>query len=85
MPYCKSERLFHCQSDKSGAVSYSFNVNLQGLKASAVKFPAKTVMLYEGKGGKLEYRHDGKAAVGFADGHWQADQQAGSGGASRTS
>jgi prepilin-type processing-associated H-X9-DG protein len=26
-------------------------------------------MLYEGKDGKLNFKHDGKAAVAFADGH----------------
>ena len=26
-------------------------------------------MIYEGKNGKLDFRHEGKATVGFADGH----------------
>jgi prepilin-type processing-associated H-X9-DG protein len=72
MPYCKNEQIFHCPADKSGAVSYSFNLNLQGKSMSALKYPAQTVMIYEGRNGKLEYRHDGTAIVGFADGHAKA-------------
>ena len=26
-------------------------------------------MIYEGANGKLVFRHDGKACIGFADGH----------------
>ncbi len=72
MPYCKNEQIFHCPADKSGAVSYSFNGNLQGVSMTALKFPAQTVMIYEGKNGKLEFRHNGMAIIGFADGHAKA-------------
>jgi prepilin-type processing-associated H-X9-DG protein len=47
---------------------------------SAVASPAKTVMIYEGKAGKLDYRHNGRAVVGFMDGHCKlinADEAAG--------
>jgi prepilin-type processing-associated H-X9-DG protein len=69
MPYIKNESIFKCPSDASGAVSYSFNANLAGVKLAKVSAPAETVMIYEGKNGKLDFRHEGKAAVGFADGH----------------
>lgn len=36
---------------------------------SKVPQPAATVMIYEGEHGKLNFRHDGKATVGFVDGH----------------
>lgn len=77
MPYVKNEGIFHCPDDKSGAVSYSFNVNLQGIALAKIKSPAETVMVYEGKGGKLEYRHNGSACVGFADGHAKMVNQTG--------
>lgn len=69
MPYIKNERIFHCPSDPTQGVSYSFNANLQGIAMAKIKSPAKTVMIYEGKAGKLDFRHDGRASVGFADGH----------------
>jgi prepilin-type processing-associated H-X9-DG protein len=72
MPYCKNEQIFHCPADKGGMVSYSFNVNLQGLSMASVKSPAQTVMIYEGRNGKLDFRHNGMAIVGFADGHAKA-------------
>lgn len=69
MPYIKNETIFKCPSDTSGGPSYSFNANLAGINIAKVKAPAETVLIYEGKGGQLNFRHDGKAAVGFADGH----------------
>lgn len=69
MPYIKNEGVFHCPSDKSGAISYSFNANLQGGSLGKVPRPAETVMIYEGKNQTLTFRHDGKAAIGFVDGH----------------
>jgi len=69
MPYIKNEAIFKCPSDSSGAISYSFNANLAGVKMAKVHAPAQTVMIYEGKNGKLDFRHEGKAAVGLADGH----------------
>lgn len=69
MPYSKNEGIFHCPSDHSGQVSYAFNARLQGVKQAAIRRPAETVMFYEGHGGRLDFRHDGKACVGFADGH----------------
>ncbi len=68
-PYIKNEPIFQCPSDKSGQISYSFNANLAGRKVARLASPAKTVMLYEGKDGKLTFRHDGSACVAFADGH----------------
>jgi prepilin-type processing-associated H-X9-DG protein len=69
MPYIKTEAIFKCPSDTTGGVAYSFNSNLAGVSIAKLQNPADTVMIYEGKNGKLDFRHDGKAAVGFADGH----------------
>jgi prepilin-type processing-associated H-X9-DG protein len=69
MLYIKNEKIFFCPSDKSGAVSYSINPAMVGKSQTAVELVAETVLLYEGKKGKLDFRHEGRAAVGFADGH----------------
>jgi prepilin-type processing-associated H-X9-DG protein len=69
MPYIKNEAIFKCPADKSGVTSYSFNASLAGVPMSRIKSPAETVMIYEGRNGKLDFRHGGEAAVGFADGH----------------
>lgn len=68
-PYVKGEDLFHCPSIEKGPVAYSFNAQLQGKRYASVRKPAVTVMLYEGKGGVLNFRHNGRAMVAFADGH----------------
>jgi prepilin-type processing-associated H-X9-DG protein len=69
MPYIKNEAVFRCPDDKSVGISYSFNANLAGIGLANLQYPADTVMIYEGKNGKLDFRHNGKASVGFADGH----------------
>lgn len=69
MPYTKNKQIFHCPEDKSGAVSYSFNRNLEGISLYKIDKPAETVMIYEGKNQKLAFRHNGGANVGFVDGH----------------
>lgn len=69
MPYIKNKAVFTCPLDKSGAASYSFNAELTGKNSAVIADPAKTVLLYEGKNKKLDFRHDGRATVGFADGH----------------
>jgi len=68
-PYIKNHDVFTCPLDPVGTVTYTFNSGVAGVPLSAITAPAKTVMLYEGKAGKLDYRHVGKAVVGFMDGH----------------
>ena len=68
-PYVKNESIFHCPSDEKGPVAYSFNAQLQGKRMAAVRKPSLTVLLYEGKKGVLNFRHNGRAMVAFADGH----------------
>ncbi len=69
MPYIKNDKIFVCPSSPGTNPSYSFNANLAGLKASKLSSPATTVLIYEGRTGKLNFIHDGSACVGFADGH----------------
>ena len=68
-PYVKNESLFECPADTGSGISYAFNGNLAGVSLAKIQAPAQTVLIYEGKNGKLDFRHDGKATVGFADGH----------------
>ncbi len=68
-PYYKNRGLLRCPLDKQGTVSYSMNPALSGAPSTQVLFPADTVLVYDGKGGKFNFRHQGKAAVLFADGH----------------
>ena len=65
-------KLFHCPDDTPGAESYSLNAKLQGYPLAKMSKPSAVVSVYEGKNGKLEFRHSGKAVVGFADGHVRA-------------
>ena len=64
-----SERYFSSPLAKEGEVSYSFNQKLEGVEDGKIADSSKTVMLYEGKDGHLNFRHDGRAAVAFADYH----------------
>jgi prepilin-type processing-associated H-X9-DG protein len=66
MPYSKNEAIFSC---KESGKPYSFNDNLTGLRVDTIKDPSKVVMVYEGAKGVLNFRHEGRAGVGFADGH----------------
>ncbi|HVT11064.1 MAG TPA: hypothetical protein VHE55_02260 [Fimbriimonadaceae bacterium] len=68
-PYTKNKTILTCPEDKPGTVSYSFNGRLANVSMSKIKNPATTVLAYEGKGEKLNFRHEGRAAVAFADGH----------------
>jgi prepilin-type processing-associated H-X9-DG protein len=68
-PYLKNAELFHCPMEPSGAFSYSFNEKLAGREATGISDVANTVMVYEGKNGKLDFRHEGRAVVCFTDGH----------------
>jgi prepilin-type processing-associated H-X9-DG protein len=67
-PYLKNEALWKCP-ENPGKASYSFNSNLAGKSLAHVSRPAETVLLYEGQSGKPTFRHDGRAAIAFADGH----------------
>lgn len=69
MPYVKRGDIFQCPTYSGSGASYAFNGNLVGVSQVKIKAPAQTVLFYEGKNGKLDFRHDGKAGVCFADGH----------------
>jgi prepilin-type processing-associated H-X9-DG protein len=70
--YISGANVFRCPADGSQGESYSFNSELFGATTSAMGNGWNTVMVYEGKDQKLDFRHDGKAVVVFADGHVRA-------------
>ena len=51
---------------------YALNAHLEGLNLDDVTQPSRTVLFYEGADGKLDFRHNGKSNVAFADGHVKA-------------
>lgn len=67
-PYIKNESIWRCPYDRANP-SYSFNVKLAGRDFVDLNDPSATVLFYEGEKGQLSFRHNGKAAVCFADGH----------------
>jgi len=68
-PYNKKPEIFQCPLDPKDTLSYTLNSNLAGTALNTVLLPSNTVLIYEGTGGKLTFRHNGRAVVGFADGH----------------
>jgi prepilin-type processing-associated H-X9-DG protein len=68
-PYVPNRAVFRCPGDRKGAESYAFNANLVGVLYGSIKDPSTVVAIYEGRGGKLRFKHEGKAGVAFADGH----------------
>lgn len=78
-PYTKNDELWYCPTGPKGVPAYSFNSKLVGKSSVDIQNPANTVMMYEGSKGKLDFRHNGYAAVAFADGHvksYNAEQAA---------
>jgi prepilin-type processing-associated H-X9-DG protein len=69
LPYIKSEAVFTSPFDPAGTISYKFNPQLVRKSMAKIAEPANTVMVFEGEHKKLLFRYDGKAVVGFADGH----------------
>lgn len=66
--FTKNKSLHDCGLTAPAGLAYSLNTALAGKNLDKLAKPTTTVMLYEGKGGKLAFHKDGTAAVGFADG-----------------
>ncbi|MGI4787975.1 MAG: DUF1559 domain-containing protein [Janthinobacterium lividum] len=71
-PYVKSDLIFHCPADQAGTIDYALNAKLQGRSIDNLAHPEEIVTVYEGHNQILDFRHDGRAVVGFADGHDRA-------------
>jgi prepilin-type processing-associated H-X9-DG protein len=76
LPYLQDKKILACPEGGAG-VAYSFNQSLSGKKASDFTNPSSIVMIYEGSGGKLNFRHNGRAAVAMMDGSSKFVDQAG--------
>lgn len=71
-PYINNEAVFRCPSQEGTGAAYSMNTNLQGKGLDDLAHPEKVILIYEGQNQTLDFRHEGKAVVGFADGHDKA-------------
>lgn len=69
MPYIKNEAVFTSPLDPAGTESFKLNPQIAGKTTAIIQFPENTVMIYEGEYKKPLYRYEGKAIIGFADGH----------------
>ena len=67
-PYVHAHTFITCPFDPNGSISYTFNSNVANTPLSAYISPEKTVLIYEGMAEKLNFRHEGRAAVGFING-----------------
>lgn len=65
-PYVRNPTVFQVPDTNE---IYSFNANLSGLNIHQVPSSHQTVLFYEGQSQKPIFRYDGRAAIGFADGH----------------
>jgi hypothetical protein len=68
LPYVKDESTFTAPDDPEGAQSYQFNAGLAGRKFQVIKDPSKTIVIFMGTPGKLDFRYNGRALVTLADG-----------------
>lgn len=69
MPYMLNNEILICPAHPNEDVGYSFNAKLQNVTMAQIQDPSKTVLFYEGKNEKLDFRHGTRTAVAFADGH----------------
>lgn len=67
-PYVKNEAIFRAPGDPKKGDSFNLNPAMANRVISKVKDPAKTVMIYQGRNGTLEFYGDGRTAVAFCDG-----------------
>jgi prepilin-type processing-associated H-X9-DG protein len=70
-PYTKSRKIFLAPTlDQNDPFAYTLNPEVAGKSLGAFAQPSRTAAIYEAdKDGKLLFRFDGKAVIGFVDGH----------------
>lgn len=70
-PYTKTMAIFRTPGIKNPdkVSDFEFNAALAGISQTKISDPAKTVMIYLGKAGKLNFAYEGKTIVAFCDGH----------------
>lgn len=70
-PYFRNDDILICPMRPREKNGYTFNVKLEKATLAQIQQPAQTVLIYEGANEKLDFRHDNRAGVAFADGHVQ--------------
>jgi len=69
MAYIRRDTVLRCPEDKGAPPSYSLVPERLGAVLEEVKEPERTLLLYEGRQGLVELRHDGGAHAAFVDAH----------------
>lgn len=70
LPYCPTlDVLLRYPAGQSQKIS--FNNSLANAQLKKIRFPQRTVMLYEGENGLLDFRHNGRAIVTLVAGNVQ--------------
>jgi|GEM_PF-5527297 len=76
MPYTRNADLLRCPKDAENPNSYSFNTDMGNFPIAQVRAPAQTILMYEGKERKFDFRHqvgeEKLTNVLFVDGHIKA-------------
>jgi prepilin-type processing-associated H-X9-DG protein len=76
MPYIRNADLLHCPKDAENPNSYSFNTDMGNFALAQVKAPTQTILIYEGKDRKFDFRHqvgeEKLTNILFVDGHLKA-------------
>lgn len=90
MPYLQDEQIFVCPADEGGDgrvyapwhVSYAMNSAISARSLATVRSPARTGLLWDGTGlvggaddPMVDFRHGGRATVGYVDGHVRGVEQ----------
>ncbi len=69
LPYLGDPRVLTCPDDAEAWPGYAYHPPVAGEKLGSFKRLEETVLVYDGKEGKLAERHFGWAYYAFADGH----------------
>lgn len=72
-PYVHNTDILRCPLDAGNPNSYSFNKEMGNFLLAQVRIPARTILMYEGKDRKFEFRHqigeEKLTNILFSDGH----------------
>jgi hypothetical protein len=66
--FVEDEAAFKSPGDRAAGPSYTFNPGLANRTLASIRIRQRTVLLFEGRGNRVDYRWDGRAAVAFVDG-----------------
>jgi hypothetical protein len=69
LPFIEGEWVFTAPLTKEGTQSFNLNLQLAGISKDKIAEPSRTVEIYIGQDGKLEFPYNGHTLVAFADDH----------------